>query len=83
MSAWLPSLPFDVLFEISTNLNLDDVIHLSLTCHQLRAIILNDTLAFQVVEASDNDLTRTYIPDKCHRETMHIPTKLDKHAAVR
>ena len=64
MSAWLPSLPFDVLFEISTNLNLDDVIHLSLTCHQLRAIILNDTLAFQVVEASDNDLTRTYIPDK-------------------
>lgn len=61
------ALSFDVLFEISTNLSLDDVIHLSQTCRQLRATLLNDTVAHQVVEVSETDLTvnaqLTFVPD--------------------
>lgn len=45
--------PYDVVFELSKFLNLEDVVHLSQTCRQLRtSIFSNDHVARQVVEVS-------------------------------
>lgn len=46
-------LPFDVFFEISKNLDLDDIVHLSQTCRQVKEVLLNDTVSHQVVEVSN------------------------------
>ncbi|KAJ8113472.1 hypothetical protein OPT61_g4402 [Boeremia exigua] len=42
--------PFDVLFEICTNLDIEDTVHLSLTCQHLRALLLTHTVAHRIVE---------------------------------
>ena len=45
--------PYDVVFELSRFLNLEDVVHLSQTCRQLRTLIFsNDQVARQVIEVS-------------------------------
>jgi hypothetical protein len=44
------TLPFDIFFEICTNLDLEDVVHLSSTCRQMRALLINETIAYRVVE---------------------------------
>ncbi|KAH6625439.1 hypothetical protein C7974DRAFT_201375 [Boeremia exigua] len=44
------ALPFDVFFEICTTLDLEDIVHLSLACRHLRALLLNHTVAHRAVE---------------------------------
>jgi hypothetical protein len=46
----LDTLPFDVLFYIASSLHLDDVVHLTQTCHQLKASLDEKTLNRCVVE---------------------------------
>ena len=44
------SFPYDVIFETCKFLNLDDVVHLSQKCHELRASVFsNDQVARKVV----------------------------------
>jgi hypothetical protein len=53
------ALPFDVFFELGKFLNLDDAVHLSQTCRQLKAHLLDNQVARQVVEVS---ITEPYKP---------------------
>jgi hypothetical protein len=50
MSVSLNHLPFDVLFHIASNLQLDDIVHLGQTCQQLQALLEESTLLRHVVE---------------------------------
>lgn len=43
-------LPFDILFYIALSLQLEDVVHLSQTCRQLKAFLEEKTLQRSVVE---------------------------------
>ncbi|KAF1945896.1 hypothetical protein EJ02DRAFT_368201 [Clathrospora elynae] len=43
-------LPFDILFCIASNLNLEDIVHLSQTCRQLKALLDERTLCRRTVE---------------------------------
>lgn len=46
------ALSFDILFEISTYLDLDDVAHLTQTCRQLWTLLDTSALPRRVVEVS-------------------------------
>jgi hypothetical protein len=50
MSSFLDRLPFDILFYISSNLHLDDVVQLGQTCRQLQVLLNERTLQRCVVE---------------------------------
>jgi hypothetical protein len=50
--AELTTLNFDVHFEISKYLDLEDVIHLTQTCRNLRTLLNNVQLARRIVEVS-------------------------------
>lgn len=45
-------LSFDIFFEISKYLSLDDVAHLCQTCRQLQGLVHEDSLSRRVVEVS-------------------------------
>lgn len=47
-------LSFDVFFEISKYLDLDDIAHLCQTCRQVQGVLLNNIVSRQVVEVSDS-----------------------------
>ncbi|KAH8710229.1 hypothetical protein GQ44DRAFT_776598 [Phaeosphaeriaceae sp. PMI808] len=51
MTPSLDRLPFDILFYIASSLQLDDVVHLGQTCHQLKALLDERTLYRSIVEA--------------------------------
>jgi len=46
----LDSLPFDVLFGVSLNLDVEDIVHLSNSCRQLRFLLTEETLCRKLVE---------------------------------
>ena len=48
------NLPFDILFYITADLDLDDIVHLSQTCRQLRANLSEGTLCRRTVEVYSN-----------------------------
>ncbi|KAF2269875.1 hypothetical protein CC78DRAFT_242598 [Lojkania enalia] len=50
MRATLDNLPYDVMFYIASNLSLDDIIHLSHTCSQLRTHLGENTLCRKIIE---------------------------------
>jgi hypothetical protein len=72
---------YDVVFEISNFLNLDDVLHLSQTCRQLRALIFsNEQVARKVVAVSIAD---TYSQNKLTSTCRHtITTRTKLHPLV-
>ncbi|KAF2122863.1 hypothetical protein BDV96DRAFT_9211 [Lophiotrema nucula] len=51
MTVSLDRLPFDILFHIASSLTLDDIIHLSQTCRQLRLLLGENTLCRKTIEA--------------------------------
>ena len=76
------SLSFDIFFEISTYLDIDDIAHLAQTCLQLRALLLDNTLARRIVEVgiispADASTTNVYL-----RRITHTPRKLNRSARV-
>jgi hypothetical protein len=52
MTSSLDRLPFDLLFYIASNLQLEDVVHLSQTCRQLNTLLEERTLQRCVVEVN-------------------------------
>lgn len=50
MTVSLDRLPYDVLFQIALTLSLEDIIHLSQTCHQLRVLLDEKTLLRRTLE---------------------------------
>ncbi|KAF1836287.1 hypothetical protein BDW02DRAFT_244595 [Decorospora gaudefroyi] len=52
MTTSLDRLPFDLLFCIASDLNLEDIVHLGQTCRQLRALLEERTLCRRTVEIS-------------------------------
>lgn len=51
----LEALPFDIYFEISKSLDLDDITHLTQTCRQLQSVLDVDVLTRRAVEVSGDD----------------------------
>lgn len=76
------SLSFDIFFEISTYLDIDDVAHLAQTCRQLKTLLLDKTLTRRVVEVGKNSPTNANTTNRYLRQTMHIPKKLDRPTKV-
>jgi hypothetical protein len=52
MTLSLDCIPFDVFFNLSPSLHLDDVVHLGQTCRQLQGHLNERTLQRRVVEVS-------------------------------
>jgi hypothetical protein len=50
MTINLDRLPFDILYHIASSLHIDDIVHLSQTCQQLKASLEEDTLLRSLVE---------------------------------
>jgi hypothetical protein len=50
MSTSLDQLPFDLLFCIALNLDLEDIVHIGQTCRQLRALLDERTVCRRTVE---------------------------------
>jgi hypothetical protein len=50
MTINLDRLPFDILYSMASGLQVDDIVHLSQTCQQLRALLDEDTLLRYLVE---------------------------------
>jgi hypothetical protein len=53
MTINLDRLPFDILYSIASSLQIDDIVHLSQTCQQLKASLEEDTLVRSLVEVCD------------------------------
>jgi hypothetical protein len=70
------SLSFDVFFEISKYLNLDEVAHLRQTCRQLQSLLDGKHLARRTVEVSNTHQPHPDIANGQHRLTMPIPKRL-------
>jgi len=51
----LEALPFDIYFEISKSLDLDDITHLTQTCRQLGRVLDVDVLTRRAVEVSSDN----------------------------
>lgn len=52
MNPTLDQLPFDILFCVTANLSLEDIVHLSQTCHQLSALMNERTVCRSIIEVS-------------------------------
>jgi hypothetical protein len=50
MTSSIDQLPFDVLFCIALNLDLEDIVRIGQTCRQLRALLDERTLCRRTVE---------------------------------
>jgi hypothetical protein len=81
MTTSLDQLPFDLLFCIASNLELEDIVHLGQTCRQLKTMLDERTLCRRIVEVSRCRLvkTLTYKAYFAVRPTTRIQKKLDKH----
>lgn len=53
MTIALDRLPFDVLFHVTSCLELDDIVHLGYTCRQLRLHLNESTLCRRTVEVCE------------------------------
>ncbi|KAH5430988.1 hypothetical protein HBI47_110140 [Parastagonospora nodorum] len=73
MTVSLDGLPYDILFYIASSIHLDDVVHLSQTCRQLRSLLDERTLQRCVVEsfnhAKETALART--EEITYKEALH------------
>jgi hypothetical protein len=85
MTTSLDQLPFDLLFCIASNLELEDVVHLGQTCRQLKTMLDERTLCRRTVEVSRRRLVNvlTYKAHLTNRSTIRIQKKLDKHGRKR
>jgi hypothetical protein len=52
MTASLDQLPFDLLFCVTFDLDLEDIVHLGQTCRQLRATLDEMAVCRRTVEVS-------------------------------
>jgi len=52
MTFSLDQLPFDLIFVIVSNLDVEDLVHLSQTCRQLRASLDERTISRRTIEVS-------------------------------
>jgi hypothetical protein len=77
MTTSLDQLPFDVLFCVTLNLDLEDIFHLGQTCRQLRALLDERTVCRRAVEVSRFELLDmlTYHADAAYRSTTHTRKK--------
>lgn len=61
--SFLDKLPFDILFCVAAHLSLEDIVHLSVTCRQLRALLDERTVcrsAVQVSIGNEHDAVAAY-----------------------
>jgi hypothetical protein len=66
----LACLPFDLLFNVALHLDVEDFVHMTRTCAQLRYLLTEETLCRQIL--------------KVHlRAIQKIPTNLDRNSPVR
>lgn len=56
MTLGLDSLPYDVHFGIAGYLDIEDVVHVSETCQQLRSLLDEETLCRKVIEVGFSSL---------------------------
>jgi hypothetical protein len=61
----LDRLPFDILFSISTYLEIYDVVHIGSTCRQLRLLLLEQTVCRWIVEVGQELAALIELADKC------------------
>ncbi|KAH6398797.1 hypothetical protein HBI60_101430 [Parastagonospora nodorum] len=82
MTVSLDGLPYDILFYIASSIHLDDVVHLSQTCRQLRSLLDERTLQRCVVE-SFNHAKETALAQEtpCQMHTLSRLAFLDKETA--
>jgi hypothetical protein len=81
MTTSLDQLPFDILFCVAWNLELEDVVHLGQTCRQLKALLDERSLCRRTVEVSRciAAVALTSKADGADRSITHTPKKLDSH----
>jgi hypothetical protein len=63
MHSCLDSLPYDLLFEISLYLNVEDVINLHNSCRQLRFLVGEETLCRKLLEVNHHLVLRDHPTD--------------------
>ena len=52
MHVTLDGLPFDVVFNVVSTLNFEDVLNLSDTCRQLRSLLRGELVSRRIVEVT-------------------------------